>query len=47
LAEGEKARLEDLIVRLRQGPPMAEVADLKISWEDFKGEFGDFRITWS
>lgn len=47
LAEGEKDRLDDLLGRLKQGPPMAEVADLEVSWENFKGEFADFRIAWS
>lgn len=47
LAEGEKERLEDLIARLKQGPPMAEVENVEVTWEDFKGEFGDFRIAWS
>jgi len=46
LAEGEKARLEDLIVRLKQGPPIAEVGNVEVTWEDFRGEFGDFRIAW-
>jgi len=47
LAEGEKERLEDLVVRLRQGPPMSEVRNIEVTWEDFRGEFGDFRISWS
>ena len=47
LAEGEKDRLEDLIARLKQGPPTAEVENVEVIWEDFRGEFGDFRIAWS
>jgi acylphosphatase len=47
LAEGEKERLEDLVARLKQGPPMSEVRGVEVTWEDFRGEFGDFRITWS
>jgi acylphosphatase len=47
LAEGEKERLEDLIVRLKQGPPMAEVEKAEVTWEDFRGEFENFRIAWS
>ena len=47
LAEGEKERLEDLVARLKQGPPMSEVRGVEVAWEDFRGEFGDFRITWS
>ena len=46
MAEGERERLDGLIGRLRQGPPMAEVADVEVTWEDFRGEYEDFRITW-
>jgi len=46
MAEGERERLDGLIGRLRQGPPMAEVADVEVTWEDFRGEDEDFRITW-
>lgn len=47
LAEGEKERLEDLVARLKQGPRMSEVRNVEVTWEDFGGELGDFRITWS
>jgi acylphosphatase len=47
LAEGEKEKVEDLISRLRQGPPLARVDNLEVNWEDYTGEFKDFRITWS
>jgi acylphosphatase len=47
LAEGEKERLEELIVRLKQGPPLAQVVKVEVTWEDFRGEFDDFRIAWS
>jgi len=47
LAEGEKERLEDLVARLRLGPPMAVVEDAEAAWEDFRGEFDTFRIAWS
>ena len=47
LAEGEMDGLEDLIARLKQGPPTAEVENVEVIWENFRGEFGDFRIAWS
>jgi acylphosphatase len=44
LAEGERERIDDLIARLEQGPPLAAVENLDVAWEEFKGEFSDFRI---
>jgi acylphosphatase len=45
LAEGDKGSLEDLVGRLKEGPPAAMVEDIAVKWEDFRGEFEDFRIT--
>jgi len=47
LAEGDKEKIEELISRLEEGPPLAHVENVEVSWEDYKGEFGDFRITYS
>jgi acylphosphatase len=44
MAEGEKADLESFLGFLRQGPRMANVDDLGILWEDYRGEYEDFRI---
>ena len=44
MAEGEKADLESFLGFLRQGPRMANVDDLDIRWEDYRGEYEDFRI---
>lgn len=46
VVEGKKEQIEALIARVREGPPMANVTDTLVSWEDFQGEFDDFRITW-
>ncbi len=46
LAEGEKDRLESLLSRLREGPPLARVEGLSVEWEEYRGEFFDFRISW-
>jgi len=46
LAEGDKKSLEDLIARLRVGPPAALVENVEASWGDFRGEFDAFRIAW-
>jgi len=44
VAEGEKSALEQLIDACRKGPRSAEVTDIDVEWEVFKGEFGDFLV---
>jgi acylphosphatase len=44
IAEGEKESIEDLIGQLKQGPSLARVENVEVSWEDYKGEFKDFKI---
>ena len=47
LAEGDKDRIENLISRLKEGPPIAHVENVEVDWEEYRGEFSDFRITWA
>jgi acylphosphatase len=47
LAEGDREKIEELLARLRQGPPMARVENVEVTWEEYKGEYEDFRISWS
>jgi acylphosphatase len=42
--EGEREKIEKILEWMKIGPPMAEVENLEIKWEDFKGEFEDFKI---
>ncbi len=44
LAEGEKDRLEELVSRLRQGPPAARVSGVQVDWPPASGQFPDFTI---
>ncbi len=46
VVEGNKEQVETLIARVKEGPPMANVTDAVVTWENFLGEFDDFRITW-
>ncbi len=46
LAEGDKEKIEELINRLKQGPPLAQVEKVDVDWEDYVGEFKDFRVTY-
>jgi acylphosphatase len=43
-AEGERQKLEKLVARLRVGPPAARVEDVRVAWEEYKGEFTRFSV---
>lgn len=45
--EGDRTAIENLIARLEEGPPLSHVEDVDVDWEDYKGEFDDFKITWA
>ncbi len=47
VAEGEKARLEQLIAWCRQGPPLARVSEVAVEWLPAAGEFHEFRAAYS
>jgi len=47
IAEGEKAKVESLIDRLREGPPISRVENVEVAWEEYTGEFSDFRVTYT
>lgn len=47
LAEGDKERIRDLVNKLNEGPPLARVDKVDVSWEDYRGEFKYFQITYS
>jgi acylphosphatase len=44
LVEGEKGDIQSLEKRLREGSPLSRVENVQTEWEDYKGEFLDFRI---
>ncbi len=44
VAEGEEEKLKTLLEKLREGPPLARVEKVEVSWEDYKAEFNDFTI---
>jgi acylphosphatase len=47
VAEGERENVESLISHLEEGPPMSIVEKVDVDWQDYRGEFHDFRITLS
>jgi acylphosphatase len=46
LVEGESGKIENLIGKLREGPPMSLVGNVATEWEEYKNEFTGFRIAW-
>jgi acylphosphatase len=43
-AEGESPALERLVEALRQGPRMARVQEVRVSWAPFRGDLGPFGV---
>ncbi len=44
VAEGQRKKIEYLISWCHHGPPGARVHNVRIQWEDYRGEFENFRI---
>jgi acylphosphatase len=44
LFEGEKQDVEEAVAFCERGPPGAQVQKLDVKWENWKGEFSNFRI---
>ena len=44
LFEGDKDRVEAALAWCQQGPPHANVSDVKVTWEDYTGEFRKFDV---
>ena len=44
VAEGEKAIVEELIIKLKVGPIHASVKSYKVDWQEPKNEFTDFEV---
>jgi len=42
--EGERGDVERLIDFCRMGPPGARVTKIDVQWEEYTGEFKDFKI---
>ena len=44
VAEGEEEVLKNFINWCWQGPPSAKVERIEEQWEDYKGEFSEFKV---
>jgi len=44
--EGDRGKVEEMIVWCHKGPPGAHVRTVDTQWEEYLGEFGQFSITY-
>lgn len=44
--EGEQAKVDAVLEWCRKGPPNSRVDEVEVDWQDFTGEFNDFRVTY-
>lgn len=42
--EGDREKVEALVAWCRQGPPRAAVSEVKVKWEECRGDFDDFKV---
>lgn len=42
--EGKKENVEKLVEFCKRGPPYAHVTKVEVTWEEYVGEFENFRI---
>ncbi|MCD6245241.1 MAG: acylphosphatase [Candidatus Korarchaeota archaeon] len=42
--EGDRTAVERMIAWAHEGPPLAKVEKVDVTWEPYRGEFRDFRI---
>jgi acylphosphatase len=45
--EGDRQKLEQLVQRLREGPPKAQVSDVTTEWDEYRQEYDSFQIEYS
>jgi acylphosphatase len=43
--EGERERIDAILDWCKQGPPHAHVENLDLKWDEFRGEYQGFEIT--
>lgn len=46
VAEGEEAKLYDFLAKLKKGPLLSNVDDVKVEWCEATGAFKDFKIVY-
>ncbi len=46
MLEGDQERVDALLEWCKEGPPHAQVSDVKLDWQDYTGEFSGFDISY-
>lgn len=46
LFEGLEENVMSILEWCKKGPPIARVTDVDVRWEDYRGEFSSFEITY-
>ena len=44
VVEGPKEKIEEMIKWMEEGPAFAKVEKVEVHWENYKGNFNNFRI---
>lgn len=44
IVEGSEQKIEQLIEKIRQGPPRAKIDDVSVTWEEAMGNFKGFDV---
>jgi acylphosphatase len=46
IVEGKKDSIDIFIEHLKQGPMMAKVDDIEVSWDEYNGQYKEFNISY-
>ena len=46
LIEGDKEKIDKLLIHLKQGSPLSKVEHIKVNYKKYQGEFEMFEITY-
>lgn len=44
--EGNRTDVDATLAWCRQGPPRSSVSDVKVTWQEYTGEFTEFSVTY-
>jgi len=44
--EGSEKSVMSILKWCKKGPPIAKVTNVDVTWEDYKGEFNSFDVTY-